>query len=118
MSVRQSNGGIGRSQGVRVRIVSVGSSGPMFRPGVYVREYHPDVDGGRPVFTDDLDEALVLPMGEWLTLYRQPSTREPLRLDGRPNRPLTAFTVEFETVETCRLCGRPRIAGGDCEGHC
>jgi hypothetical protein len=37
-------------------------------------------------------------MGEWLDLWQRPSTEVPLRPDGRPNRPLTAFTVEFETV--------------------
>ena len=30
--------------------------------------------------------------------WRRQSTVRPLRADGRPNRPLTAFTVEIQTV--------------------
>jgi hypothetical protein len=33
-----------------------------------------------------------------LTYYRQASLKKPLRDDGRPNRPLTAFTVAFEQL--------------------
>ena len=36
---------------------------------------------------------------EAMTLWKTASTVRPLRDDGLPNRPLTAFHVTFETVE-------------------
>ena len=33
---------------------------------------------------------------EAFELYRKISVKQPLRADGKPNRPLTAFTVSFE----------------------
>lgn len=36
---------------------------------------------------------------EALTFWRQPSTVVPVRPDGAPNRPLTAFTVEIVSID-------------------
>ena len=33
---------------------------------------------------------------EAFELYRKISVKQPLRADGKPNRPLTAYTVNFE----------------------
>jgi hypothetical protein len=38
-------------------------------------------------------------IGEALDYWRRPSQKTPLRPDGRPNRPLTAFTVELRSLE-------------------
>jgi len=62
-----------------------------------------DPDGGDPEIgyptgsygvTTDTAKALAFPNGaDALLFWRQQSKRTPLRPDGRPNRPLTAFTV-------------------------
>lgn len=70
--------------------------------GQYLRAYNPN--GGPPQhpgrglieWTADINEAIWFPdlaagMAEW----KRQSTNVPLRPDGRPNRPLTAYTVTF-----------------------
>lgn len=55
--------------------------------------------GGRGSMVTTLvrSEALTFPsQREAFEFWRQRSTRRPLRPDGRPNRPLTAFTIEIE----------------------
>lgn len=65
---------------------------------MYVKDYSPDGHGGRGSLqaTSNLDEArrfgsLVEAMEEW----RRVSATHPTRRDGKPNRPLTAYTVEM-----------------------
>jgi hypothetical protein len=70
--------------------------------GKYVRTYDPDYgDGlGRVWGTDDPSDAILFEsVGKALEFWRQPSTVKPLREDGNPNRPLTAFTIEMVPVE-------------------
>jgi hypothetical protein len=69
--------------------------------GEYVKSYDPMAFGGRgdATFTSDLSKALKF---QNITLamrfaMRQPVNR-PYRADGKPNRPLTAFTLEFVDV--------------------
>jgi hypothetical protein len=65
----------------------------------YVKSFDPDVNegGGELVTTVDKTQALQFPNpGEALRYYRQASKVCPLRPDGLPNRPLTAFTVTIE----------------------
>ena len=73
--------------------------------GQYLVEYDPDIKGidpdGRPMLchlstTPDREQALRLPKVELLELWRKVSTRWPKRPDGKPNRPLTAYTVTIE----------------------
>jgi hypothetical protein len=71
----------------------------------YLVEYDPCRDGIAPdgtpmtahvVVTDDVEKALDLPAQEMIELWQRVDEREPFRAtDGRPNKPLTAFTVEF-----------------------
>ena len=63
-----------------------------------------DVDArgglGSMQFTTDIREAMVFPsFEEAMEYWRRPSTVRPLRPDGRPNRPLTAYTVEPRLVK-------------------
>lgn len=44
--------------------------------------------------TDDPAQALRAPAGELLELWRSVDQRRPVRPDGQPNRPLTAFTIQ------------------------
>lgn len=72
--------------------------------GAWVRSSDPD--GGDPriayptgdlTTTTDPTLAMVFPTFEaaW-EVWRAQSTRTPLRPDGKPNRPMTAMTVELE----------------------
>lgn len=70
--------------------------------GSYVKWYDPDAFGGRGDMkaTTKIEEAKKFThAGAAMEFYRQVSTVRPLRNDGRPNRPLTAFTVSIENVE-------------------
>jgi len=50
--------------------------------------------------TADLDDALQFPTAEAaLAFWRQASTTRPTRPDGKPNRPLTAFSIELVDLE-------------------
>jgi hypothetical protein len=74
-----------------------------FTPLGYLKSFDPDVGTdtvtGDVVATQDIDKAMKFyNMGEAIAFVAQQSTRVPLRPDGYPNRPLTAFTTEFETV--------------------
>jgi hypothetical protein len=50
-------------------------------------------------FTDHQEDAQRFAgVGEAFEMWRKQSTRRPLRPDGKPNRPLTAFSITFDTV--------------------
>jgi hypothetical protein len=65
----------------------------------YVFDYTPDLESnglGFLTVTHHLSRAKRFSnVEEALAFYRQQSVRCPLRGDGKPNRPLTAYTVEF-----------------------
>lgn len=65
--------------------------------GMYVQEYDPDGHGGRGevVWTHDTAEALhFASQDEAIACWQQVSGTHPTRpWDGKPNRPLTAFSV-------------------------
>lgn len=70
--------------------------------GEYLESYDPDFRGGigKASWTKDASKAKRFPdfasaIGEW----KRQSTVRPLRGDGRPNRPLTAYTVTFRVVD-------------------
>lgn len=72
----------------------------------YLKTFDPDVHApdqpyptGRAEWTDKTDEALVFANHtDALLLWKTQATVTPLRPDGRPNRPLTAFTVTVERL--------------------
>jgi len=70
-------------------------------PGSWLAFYDPAAadGGGSAQWTTNLDEALHFRdrMHAVDTYYAVPANR-PLRADGKPNRPLTAYTVEFVPV--------------------
>jgi hypothetical protein len=70
--------------------------------GQYLVAYDPDGMGGFGLIrtTRDLREAKQFAhFADASALWRSQSTVRPLRVDGLPNRPLTAFTVSIITVE-------------------
>ncbi len=70
--------------------------------GQYIKEFHADTDEaglGKVIVTADINEAKKFADAEEaLNFWKQQSKRCPYRDDNRPNRPLTAFTVEIERV--------------------
>lgn len=71
---------------------------------VWLSEYDPDAHApGRPFPTGEVggtgDPAAAMkfetPSEAW-ELWRQPSSAVPTRPDGKPNRPLSAFTIAVE----------------------
>ncbi len=69
----------------------------------WLTRYDPDEGDDESVgvvdASDDPADALRFPtQAEAWDCYQQVSTRIPMRFDGRPNRPLTAFTVHIRPL--------------------
>jgi hypothetical protein len=67
--------------------------------GAYLRGYDPEAADGRghADWSHDITEALVLPsLAEAHALWTAVPACRPVRDDGKPNRPLTAFSITFE----------------------
>lgn len=65
----------------------------------YLEHYDPEAHEGRgsAKWTADIDHALLFPtMEAAMEFWRKQSRTRPLRPDGKPNRPLTAFNVTVE----------------------
>lgn len=70
--------------------------------GSYLKAYNPDAYNGRgwSDWTFKLSDAMLFDSAiEALELWKTQSTVVPLRYDGKPNRPLTAFSVTTEARE-------------------
>jgi hypothetical protein len=91
---------------IRVRIVGLAAGGKTPFDGKFLKEYDPGRDGVDPdgspmlahiVCTDDPEQALVLEdLAALHELWTRVDPRRPTRPDGKPNMPLTAFTVATE----------------------
>jgi hypothetical protein len=79
-------------------IVGPAFGGPSDLDGQYVRTFDPNAREGRGTLTGtpDRDQALKFKdAGDAFAYWRQQSKVRPLRPDGRPNRPLTAYHIEI-----------------------
>lgn len=91
--------------GYVIQIVGVATGEGSAFDGMYLREYDPSRDGvdheGTPMMshvrgTWDPAKALRFrSVAEAHACWTQVDPRQPLRRDGKPNRPLTAFTVSI-----------------------
>lgn len=75
--------------------------------GSYVVSYDPDAHNGRGYVEGNLDLKKAKRFGsfeEAVEYWRQVSTVKPTRPDGKPNRPLTAFSVTVMS-EKQAACG-------------
>lgn len=66
--------------------------------GMYLRFYSPDGGSGRGVIgvTSDASQALrFTDTADAFECWRSISATHPQQSDGKPNRPLTAFTIEM-----------------------
>ena len=85
-----------------IKIVQAAAGFSSDHAGQYIRSFVPDTDEygqGVLVTTANLDDALKFET--WpaaFEFWKQQSRRCPLRMDGKPNRPLTAFTVTIEPI--------------------
>lgn len=77
--------------------------GHLYDPDTYLKAYDPEagVPGRRGLITaGTIDEAMRFDTVEAAhACYVQVCRVEPERPDGRPNRPLTAFTIELVRVD-------------------
>lgn len=83
-------------------IVSMGwaGGGPDGSEGQYLAEFEPDAFNGRGFVRWTLDKAKAMrfaDLWEATRCWQTQSAAVPLRDDGHPNRPLTAYSVTFET---------------------
>lgn len=84
----------------------VGLAGGQATPfdGEYLQDYDPDREGTDPegnpmrchlVTTRDVTEArLFASLQDLMACWKRQAKERPVRADGQPNRPLTAFTIE------------------------
>jgi hypothetical protein len=75
--------------------------GPPARTGLWLKAFDNEARDGRgsASFTDDPREALRFPdLEAAFEAWKSQSRTQPLRPDGRPNRPLTAYSVTFDTI--------------------
>ena len=88
----------------RIFIVGLVSGEPHFAAGKWVKSYNPwyvnpehGYDGGLLEVTENEREAQEFPNVEWAISVWRSVAPEPYRIraDGKLNRPLTSFTVEF-----------------------
>jgi hypothetical protein len=90
--------------GERIAIICEGfgrSRGGGWPVGAYLASYDPEANDGQgdAVWTDDPARALLFEStAEAYELYRAVPRNRPLRADGKPNRPLTALSVEMVGV--------------------
>lgn len=69
--------------------------------GSWLQRFDPEYNNGsgRAEWTTDPAKAMRFEtMGEASCLWRYQSVKRPLRLDGRPNRPLTAYNVKIGSL--------------------
>jgi hypothetical protein len=67
----------------------------------YLVSADPDANGGRgsEEWTSDSSKAKRFEFQEAFETWRRQSNLVPVRDDGKPNRPLTAYAVEFVRVD-------------------
>lgn len=91
------------SKGTVIKIIGSALGNVTPNDGHYVREYDARGNGGRGHLrvTADMQQARVfLTLTDAFNCYRSSCG---LRPDGKPNRPLTAYTVEFIPVHVDSL---------------
>lgn len=86
----------------RLAVIAHAPSGQEFDVPTWIEDY--DVDGmdgvGWAVLTKDPLKAKVFDsVAEAMNEYLKTSTVKPIRYDGKPNRPLTAYTVLIEPID-------------------
>lgn len=90
------------AKGVIINCVGLaGTVGGAWPAGAYLAEYNPEGNNGcgESAWTSDPSRAKVFSPEDAIEVYRAVPANRPTRLDGKPNRPLTVFAVEFVSIE-------------------
>jgi hypothetical protein len=85
-----------------LRIIGDASGEPSSFDGQYLKAFDADRNfyNGHIEVTPDKAHALLFnDVGEAFNCWKRQSRTLPLRPDGNPNRPLTAFSATFESAE-------------------
>ena len=85
--------------GYTIQCIAYASNGVEFDPPCWLQSFDVDAHDGRGAATwvDDRADAMRFDTAaEAFTAWRTQSRVRPLRADGEPNRPLTAFTIAVE----------------------
>jgi hypothetical protein len=86
-------------EGIRIVLIGLADGRTKGVPvGSYLASYSPEGDNGNGVaqWTPDPAQAMTFATAEAATAcYRAVPYNRPLRPDGKPNRPLTMFSVAF-----------------------
>lgn len=88
---------------VLIKIIGLANGGYHPRIGQYVVAFDPTVGADGMVFlettADPTRATRYADFAAAFELWRAVSPNRPVRSDGKPNRPMTIFTVEFVSVE-------------------
>jgi hypothetical protein len=98
----ESEGGAEIARGVIINCVGLaGTVGGAWPAGSYLAEYDPEDNNGlgRSAWTSDPSRAKVFSLEDAIETYKAVPANRPVRGDGKPNRPLTVFAVEFVSIE-------------------
>lgn len=85
-----------------IRVIEAADGRKSEYDGQYVRTFDPDYGGGlgRVWTTEKIEDAILYKtFAEAAEAWKAQSKVRPLRPDGKPNRPMTAFTVEIFRVK-------------------
>lgn len=81
-----------------MKILAAADGGYTPLAGHYLASFDPDAHNGRGEIKTTREIAYALIFHDETTAFefwKQQSSERPLRFDGKPNRPLTAYSVEF-----------------------
>jgi hypothetical protein len=93
---------VGVPGSVTGRITGVLGGGKPGMVGLFVYAFDAEAFGGRGDVSAGPDRAKALRFSDpkdAMLFWRQQSKTMPLRPDGQPNRPLTAFSVDVEAID-------------------
>ena len=84
-----------------IRAVGFANGKPCPHEGHWLKSFDHEAFGGRGhgEFTDDIDQAMrFVDSAAAFAFWGKQSETKPSRNDGKPNKPMTALTVEIETL--------------------
>jgi len=87
-----------------VVIMAVGFANGQYcsHEGQWVQSFDHDAYNGRGfgMFTNEIEKAIQFKdLEEAMTFWKKQSSINPIREDGKPNRPMTALTVTIERID-------------------
>jgi hypothetical protein len=85
-----------------MRFICLADGSASYPEFIFLKSFDVDANDGRGeiVITDELSDAKLFDTFEnAANVWKQQSAVKPFRPDGKANRPLTAYTVEFVQIE-------------------